>query len=75
MTGTFQIEPLAAENVVTNTPPLPGPVLDSESEDDLESLALGSNPRFLAVIEPARTQCRQGLGLSSEAVRRELGLP
>ncbi len=44
-------------------------------EGDLESLALGSNPRFLAVIERARDQCRLGLGLSTEAVRRELGLP
>jgi hypothetical protein len=41
---------------------------------DLESLALGSNPRFLAIIEEARAQCGQGLGLSTEDVRRELGL-
>jgi antitoxin (DNA-binding transcriptional repressor) of toxin-antitoxin stability system len=43
-------------------------------ELDLESLALGNNPRLLAILEEARAQCRQGLGLSSEAVRRELGL-
>jgi hypothetical protein len=43
-------------------------------ELDLESLAPGSNLRFLAIIEEARAQCREGLGLSTEDVRRELGL-
>jgi hypothetical protein len=41
---------------------------------DAESLALGIHPRFLAIIEEARAQCRQGSGLSTEDVRRELGL-
>jgi hypothetical protein len=43
-------------------------------ELDCESPAPGSHPRFLAIIEEARAQCRQGLGLSTEDVRRELGL-
>ncbi|MHB1561628.1 MAG: hypothetical protein ACYC61_29615 [Isosphaeraceae bacterium] len=41
---------------------------------DLETLALGNNPRFLAILEQARAQCREGSGLSTEEVRRELGL-
>jgi hypothetical protein len=43
-------------------------------ELDLESLALGSNPRLRAILEEARDQCRQGLGLSTEAVRQEPGV-
>jgi hypothetical protein len=41
---------------------------------DLETIALGSNPKFLAVIEQARAQSRAGAGLSPDEVRRELGL-
>jgi hypothetical protein len=48
----------------------PGPI----DELDLESLAPGGDPRFLAIIEEARAHRRQGLGLSTEDVRRELGL-
>jgi hypothetical protein len=29
----------------------------------------------MAILEKAQAQCRQGLGLSPEAVRRELNLP
>jgi hypothetical protein len=41
---------------------------------DLETIALGSNPKFLAVIEQARARSRAGAGLSPDEVRRELGL-
>jgi hypothetical protein len=56
--------------------PLPTevPIARPTDEHDRESLALGSDPRFLAIIEEARAQCRQGLGLSTEEVRREHGL-
>ena len=43
-------------------------------DEDLDSLALASNPRFLAILETAREQRRAGRGLSPEEVRRELGL-
>ena len=69
------VRELEGEPLVVMEHGVPLAVLVPIDEDDLESLALGSNPRFLAVIEQARTQCRQGLGLSSETVRRELGLP
>ena len=41
---------------------------------DLESLALSLSPKFQAVIERARAECRDGASLSEEAVRRELGI-
>lgn len=43
-------------------------------EEDLDTLSLGSNPRFVAILERARAQRRAGQGLTSEEVRRELGL-
>ena len=44
-------------------------------EADLDSVALGTDPRFLALIERARAEHRSGAGLPPDAVRRELGLP
>jgi antitoxin (DNA-binding transcriptional repressor) of toxin-antitoxin stability system len=44
-------------------------------EADMESIALGTNPKFLDLIERARAQRRAGAGLSTDEVRRELGLP
>ena len=35
---------------------------------DLETIALGSNPKFLALLEQARTQPRAGAGLTTEEV-------
>ena len=41
---------------------------------DLETIALGSNPKFLALLEQARAQRRAGAGLATEEVRAKLGL-
>jgi antitoxin (DNA-binding transcriptional repressor) of toxin-antitoxin stability system len=68
------VRDLAGEPLVVTEAGVPIAALVPIDELDLESLALGSNPRFLAIIEEARAQCRQGLGLSTEDVRRELGL-
>jgi antitoxin (DNA-binding transcriptional repressor) of toxin-antitoxin stability system len=68
------VRDLAGEPLVVTESGVPIAALVPIDELDLESLALGSNPRFLAIIEEARAQCRQGLGLSTEDVRRELGL-
>jgi antitoxin (DNA-binding transcriptional repressor) of toxin-antitoxin stability system len=43
-------------------------------EADLESWTLSTNPKFLALIEQARAQHRTGAGLTTDEVRRELGL-
>jgi antitoxin (DNA-binding transcriptional repressor) of toxin-antitoxin stability system len=68
------VRDLAGEPLVVTEAGIPIAVLVPIDELDLESLSLGSNPKFLAIIEEARAQCRQGLGLSNEDVRRELGL-
>ena len=65
---------LAGEPLVVTEGGVPIAALVPIDELDLEALALGSNPRLMAILEEARAQCQQGLGLSSEAVRRELGL-
>ena len=41
---------------------------------DLETIGLGSNPKFLALLEQARAQRRAGAGLTTEEVRAKLGL-
>ena len=43
-------------------------------DDDVDTLSLASNPHFLSILEKAREQRRAGQSLSSEDVRRELGL-
>jgi antitoxin (DNA-binding transcriptional repressor) of toxin-antitoxin stability system len=68
------VRDLAGEPLVVTEAGVPIAAPVPIDELDLESLALGSNPRFLAIIEEARAQCRQGLGLSTDDVRRELGL-
>jgi antitoxin (DNA-binding transcriptional repressor) of toxin-antitoxin stability system len=68
------VRDLAGEPLVVTEAGVPIAALVPIDELDLESLALGNDPRFLAIIEEARAQCRQGLGLSTEDVRRELGL-
>jgi antitoxin (DNA-binding transcriptional repressor) of toxin-antitoxin stability system len=69
------VRQLAGEPLVVTEDGVPIAALVPIDELDQESLALGSNPRFMAILEEARDQCRQGLGLTPEAVRRELGLP
>ena len=68
------VRDLAGEPLVVTEAGVPIAALVPIDEFDLESLSLANNPRFLAIIEEARAQCRQGLGLSTEDVRRELGL-
>ena len=41
---------------------------------DLETASLGSNPRFLKLIERSRSRMSQEGGLSSAELRRQLGL-
>jgi antitoxin (DNA-binding transcriptional repressor) of toxin-antitoxin stability system len=68
------VRDLAGEPLVVTEDGVPVAALVPIAELDLESLSLGGNPRFLAIIEEARAQCRQGFGLSTEDVRREQGL-
>jgi prevent-host-death family protein len=41
-------------------------------EVDLESLSLGTNSEFLALIERSRARCRPGEGISSDEMRDRL---
>jgi antitoxin (DNA-binding transcriptional repressor) of toxin-antitoxin stability system len=68
------VRDLSGEPLVVTEAGVPIAALVPIDDLDLESLSLASNPRFLAIIEEARAQCRQGSGLSTEEVRRELGL-
>ncbi len=43
-------------------------------EADLETIALGTNPKFLRLIARARAQRRRGAGRSAEETRRAVGL-
>ncbi len=43
-------------------------------EADLETVAVGTNPDFLALIERARARHRSEGGISSEEMRRRFGI-
>jgi antitoxin (DNA-binding transcriptional repressor) of toxin-antitoxin stability system len=42
---------------------------------DWESLSLSTNPDFIALIEQSRARFRAEGGLTSDEIRRELGIP
>ena len=42
---------------------------------DAEAISLSTNPRFLAIIERSRLRQKREGGISSEEMRRRLGLP
>ena len=65
---------LAGEALIVTEEGVPIAALVPIDDLDLESVALGNNPRLMAILEEARAQCQQGMGLSPETVRRELGL-
>jgi antitoxin (DNA-binding transcriptional repressor) of toxin-antitoxin stability system len=44
-----------------------------EEGADIESVSLGMNPDFVALIERSRAQHKLGSGLSSDEMRAELG--
>ena len=68
------VQDLGREPLVLTDGGQPVAALMPIDEADLETVALATNPRFMALIEQARAQRRAGAGLSTEEVRRELGL-
>lgn len=42
---------------------------------DWESIAVANNPKFLKIVERSRASLAAGKGISSEEMRRRLGLP
>lgn len=63
---------LAGEPLVLTADGRPVAALLPIDEADLDALALGSDPRFLALIEQARAEHRAGRSRSADEVRREL---
>jgi hypothetical protein len=49
-------------------------VVVSIEDVDMESLSLSINPDFLAIIERSRVSHKPGTGMSSDEVRKHLGV-
>jgi hypothetical protein len=49
-------------------------VLYPVRECDRESLSLSMNPRFMAIINRSRARTKPGTGISSDELRRQLGI-
>jgi hypothetical protein len=47
---------------------------DAVSAADLETLPLGTSLEFLAIIERSRSRLKREVGISSDEIRRRLGL-
>ncbi len=62
------------EPVVLTTDGKPVAVLLSIDDVDLETLSVATNPKFLAIIERSRARLRAEGGISTEEMRRRLGL-
>ena len=52
----------------------PVAVLITIKNADLEDIALSTNPKFIAMIERSRARLKAEGGISSEEMRRRLGL-
>ena len=44
------------------------------AKEDWESVSLATNPKFMAIIRRSRASHRPGTGISTEEMRRRLGL-
>ncbi len=64
----------AAEPLVITQQGKPEAVVLPLENADLETVSLNTNPRFLDIIERSRSRLAEEGGLSSEEVRRQLGL-
>jgi PHD/YefM family antitoxin component YafN of YafNO toxin-antitoxin module len=61
---------VASAPVVVTNQGQPVAVLVAIDDTDLETIALGSNPEFLDLIERSRARVRAEGGISSEEMRR-----
>jgi len=62
------------EPVVVTSDGKPVAALLSIDDIDLETVSLSTNPDFLAIIEHSRARLRAEGGISSQEMRRRLGL-
>lgn len=65
---------LAHETVVLTEDRKPVAALVPLDDADWETIALGTNPRFLRLIDESRRSLEKEGGLSSDQVRRRLGV-
>ena len=63
------------EPIVLTVDGNPVAVLEAIEDLDQEIASLSNNPQFLAIIERSRARHRAEGGISSEEMRRRLGLP
>jgi antitoxin (DNA-binding transcriptional repressor) of toxin-antitoxin stability system len=66
---------LAGEPLVVIDGGAPVAVLIPVQGTDLESLSLSTDPDFLDMLERSRREQREARGISSEEMRRRLGIP
>ncbi len=52
----------------------PSQIIALHCNDDPETVALSHNPKFLEIIERSRKRMREESGISSDEMRRRLGL-
>src|SRR3954447_10718033 len=74
--GSFAaaVRELRSEPVALTDGDTPIAVLLPVENADLESISLSLNPQFLAIIERSRARYYQEGGISSEEMRRRLGM-
>jgi hypothetical protein len=69
------VRSLGEEPVALTVGKKPIAVLLPVQNADLETVSLSLNPKFLAFIERSKRRYYQEGGISSEELRRELGIP
>lgn len=65
---------LTTEPVVFTVRGKPVAALVAIESADAETISLATNPRFMAIIEESRARLRAEGGISSEEMRRRLGI-
>jgi hypothetical protein len=65
---------VAKEPLVVTNAGKPVAILLSLNNTDIETISLGANPKFLDLIERSRSRMAMEGGISSDEVRRRLGV-
>jgi prevent-host-death family protein len=68
------VEGVDQEPIILTVDGRPVAALVAIEDADLESVTLGTNPQFLALLERSRTRQKAEGGISSAEMRRRLGL-
>lgn len=68
------VSQMADEPMIVTVKGKPIAALVPVNNSDMETVSLSSNPEFLALIERSRARHKEEGGISSEEIRRRLGL-